>query len=96
MTELLVLCRDIVLYVATWFSGCRRLLGRDRGFPGRNRVVFLMFFCHGRGPHSVTVVFCFFFCDNVETEVPLLRPRRQRQEVRVAIGAWSRQRDLVS
>ena len=86
MTELLVLCRDIVLYVATWFSGCKRLLGRDRGFPDRNRVVFLMFFYRDRGPHGVTVVF--FFCrDNVETKVPLLRPRRQRQEVRVAIGA---------
>ena len=28
------LCRDMV-------HGCRRLLGRDRGFPSRNRVVFL-------------------------------------------------------
>ena len=29
--ELLVLCRNMVLYVATWFSGCRWLLGRDKG-----------------------------------------------------------------
>ena len=32
----LVLCRDMVLCVVTWFSGCRWLLGRDKGFPGPN------------------------------------------------------------
>ena len=58
-TEFLVLFRDMVLCVATWFSVCRRLLGHDRGFPSRDRVVFLLFFCHDRGPHSVATVFCF-------------------------------------
>ena len=37
------LCRHgaFWLCVATWFLGCRPLLGRDKGFPGRDRVVFL-------------------------------------------------------
>ena len=34
------------LYVATWFPGCRQLLGRDRSFPGRDR-----------GPPCVATVF---------------------------------------
>ena len=71
------LCRDIVLYVATWFSGCRQLLGRDRGFPGRDRVVFLLFFCRDKGPLGVTIVF-FFSCNNIATEVSLSRPRWSR------------------
>ena len=36
----LALCLDMVLYVAKGFSGCSQLLGRDRSFPGRDRVVF--------------------------------------------------------
>ena len=38
------------------FSGCRRLLGHDRGFPSRDKVVF---FCRDKGPHGVTMMFCF-------------------------------------
>ena len=41
----LILCRDMILYVATWFPGCRQLLGGDRGFPSRDKVVFLLFLC---------------------------------------------------
>ena len=57
--SLLVLCRDMVLCVVTWFLGYRRLLGRDRGFPGHDRVVLLLFFYGDRGPHGVATVFCF-------------------------------------
>ena len=53
------LCCDMVLYVATWFSGYRWLLARDRGFRGRDRVVFLQVFCLDRGPHGVATMFCF-------------------------------------
>ena len=53
------MCIDMILYVATWFSSCKQLLGHDSGFPGRNRVVFLIFFYHDRGPHGVAIVFCF-------------------------------------
>ena len=37
------LCRDMVLCVATWFLGCRLLLGCNRGFLVRDRVVFIWF-----------------------------------------------------
>ena len=47
------------LCVVTWFLGCRRLLGRDKGFPSLDRVVFLLFFYRDRGPHGVATVFCF-------------------------------------
>ena len=56
---LLVLCHNMVLCVATWFLGCRGLLGRDRGFPCCDRVVFIMFFCRDKGPHGVTTMFYF-------------------------------------
>ena len=67
-TEFLVLCCDLVLCVATWFLGCRRLLGHDRGFPSHNRVVFLLFFY--RDPTVSRKCFV-FIRDNVATEVPL-------------------------
>ena len=34
----------MVLCVATWFFGYKRLLGCDKGFPGCDNVVFLLFF----------------------------------------------------
>ena len=37
------LCRDMALCVVTWFLGYRQLLGCDKGFPGRDRVVFFWF-----------------------------------------------------
>ena len=54
----LALCRDIVLYVATWFSVCRCCRGHDKGFPGRDNVIFLLVFFRDRGPPCVTTVFC--------------------------------------
>ena len=52
-----------------------------------------MVFCRDRGLSSVTTVF--FLCrDNVAIEVPLSRPRRPRQEVKVVIGAWLRPRNF--
>ena len=69
-TELLALCRDMVLCVAIWFPGYKRLLGRHKGFTGGDRVVFFWF--------SITIgVFpvsgqCFVLChDNVVTKGPL-------------------------
>ena len=77
----LYLNKAFLICVATWFPGCRQLLGNDKGFPGRDRVVFIWF--------SVTTVF--ILCsDNVVTEGPLLWLRWPRQEVRVATGAWLR------
>ena len=57
--ELLVLCYDVVLCVATWFSSYSGLLGHDRGFPGHYRVVFFLFFYCDRGPHGVAAMFLF-------------------------------------
>ena len=54
----LALCRDKVLYVATWFLGCRCCRGRDRGFPGCDNVIFLMVFFRDRGPPYFATVFC--------------------------------------
>ena len=43
----------MVLYVATWFKGYKGLLGSDMGFPSRDRVIFLLLFCHEKGPPYV-------------------------------------------
>ena len=59
--ELLVLCRDMVLCVAIWFLGYKRLLGSDRGFPGRDKVFFLMVLYRDKGPHGVMTMFCSMF-----------------------------------
>ena len=48
----------------------KALLGRDRSFPGLDRVVFLLFFYCDKCLLGVEIVFC-FFRDNVATEVPL-------------------------
>ena len=37
----------------------RVFLGWDRGFPGRDSVVFILVFYLERGPPYVTTVFCF-------------------------------------
>ena len=58
VTELMALCRDMVLCVATWSLGYIWLLGHDKGSPGRDRVVSLLVFCRDRGPHDVSTVLC--------------------------------------
>ena len=84
-----------VFSVATWFIGCRRLLGWNRGFLGGDRVVFLCLSVATRAPTMLRQCFV-SCCDNVATEVPLSRSRRPRQEVRVATGAWLRLRNFKS
>ena len=84
--------RSFWLCVVTWFPGCRRLLGRDRGFPSPDIVVFFRFSIAAR------VLFmsrqCFVLChDNVATKGPWSQPRQPKQEVRVTTGACSRPRD---
>ena len=41
--------RAFWLYVATWFIDCMQLLGCDKGFPGCNRVVFMLVLGHDKG-----------------------------------------------
>ena len=55
----LVLCRDSGFCVVKGFSMGRVFLGCDRGFPGRDSVVFIMVFYRDRGPPYVMTVFCF-------------------------------------
>ena len=89
------LCRDMVLCVATWFLGYKRLLVRDRGFTSSDRVVFFWFsVTTGVLPMSRP---CFvLFLDNVTTKGPLSQSRWPRQEVRVATGDWLRLRNFRS
>ena len=57
-------------YVARGFGLGRSFLGCDRGFPGHNRVVFILVFCCDKGPPMPRQ--CFILCrDNVAIEVPL-------------------------
>ena len=37
----------------------RVFLGRDRGFPGCDSIVFILVFYRNRGPPCVATVFCY-------------------------------------
>ena len=87
-----------VFFVATELFGSMSRHGslcRDRGFPGRDGVVFFWFSV----TTGVLLVLrqCFvLFRDNVATKGPLSQSRWPRQEVRVATGAWLRPRNFRS
>ena len=50
----LALCRNMVLYVTTWFVSCRRLLSRNMSFLGRDIVVFYWYWVATRAFLVVT------------------------------------------
>ena len=89
------LCRNMVLYVATWFSGRKGCRVATWVFLVATELFLSCFFV----TTGVLLVSRqrFILChDNVVTEGPLSRSRRPRQEAKGAIGVWMRPRNFES